>query len=161
EALGGVPLAALDVAGDLRVEEDSDPCGLAADEAKGTFGELLRAVVGGVVKPVTLEPVDRAEAIESEGADLAMVGGEGGEVEAFLVDHQRVGLDDEGLAPASDAFVGHAKALLTKQRGDDVIHILEAALVEVARLIHVEHLAIEVPDGCEVLPPERGLEFRE
>ena len=65
------------------------------------------------------------------------------------------------MRAARHAFVGDAQALLAQQRRHDVVHVLDAALVEVAGLVHVEDLAVEVPDGGEVLAPQRRLELRE
>src|SRR5262245_23254398 len=86
---------------------------------------------------------------------------EAGEVEALLVDEQGVGLKDERLAAARDAFVGDAEAVFAQKRGDDVVHVLEPALVEMARLVHVEDLAVQIFGGGEVFSLEGGLELLE
>src|SRR5262249_22830853 len=43
----------------------------------------------------------------------------------------------------------------------DVVHVLEAPLIKVPGLVHIEDLAIEVADGREVLSPQGRLDLRE
>jgi len=47
--------------------------------------------------------------------------------------------------------VGYAQAVLAQQRGDDVVDVLDAALIKVARLVHVEDLAVQVTDRQRLL----------
>jgi hypothetical protein len=57
--------------------------------------------------------------------------------------------------------VGDAQPVLSEQSGDDVVHVLHPALVEVASLVHVEHLPVQVAGGQEVLALQRRLELLE
>src|SRR6185437_1685405 len=117
---------------------------------------LLGSKVRRVLELVPAQPLDLAEAVEREGPDLPAVAlAAAREIESLLVDQQRVRLEDEGLAVARDALLGDAQALLAQERGHDVVDVLEPPLVEVARLVHVEDLAIEVPDRAEVLAAQR------
>jgi hypothetical protein len=63
-------------------------------------------------------------------------------------------------APETLSWV-NAQTFLAQQRGHDVVHVLDAPFVEVAGLVHVEDLAVEVPDGGEVLALQGGLELFE
>jgi hypothetical protein len=135
-----MPLPPLHVRGDSGIEEDPDLGQPAADDTERPVGDRLGPVVGRVLEPVALEPLDLAEAVESEGAD-------------FAVHMAKPG--------AGDALVGDPEAVLAQEGGHDIAHVLDAALVEVAGLVHVEHLPVQVLGEEVVLALERRLELGE
>jgi len=82
------------------------------------------------------------------------------QVQALLVDHERVRLEHELLLVLGNRAVDDAQAFLAQQRGHDVIDVLDAIAVDVGRLVHVEDLPLEVARVVVALA-QRDFEFLE
>src|SRR5262245_18126523 len=100
--------AALHESPDLLFEKDTDKFARATEQAECAIGQVLGAVVGGILEAVALEPIDGAKAIKDEVADGTVVQAVGDQIDAFLVDEERERLDDERLATTVDAVVANA-----------------------------------------------------
>src|ERR1051326_5354480 len=98
-----MPLAAVNEARDLFIEEDPHDLARSAEEPELAFRHLRGVIVGGIVEVVALEPFHGAESIKCERSELAALGGFADEIQALLVDENRIGLDDEFLVRAADA----------------------------------------------------------
>lgn len=67
-----MPLPPLHVPSDVLIEDYADARQLPSNDAERPFGDLLRPVVGGVLEPIALQPLDVAETVQGESPHLPM-----------------------------------------------------------------------------------------